>query len=40
MLFGTYENPKRADSPCGFRPERERKISEMLRFRNVNGPMD
>lgn len=38
-LFGTYNNPARVDTPCGFRPEREAKLVDMLRFRNVNGPL-
>lgn len=38
MLFGTYNNPRRVDTPCGFKPEREARLVDMLRFRNVNNP--
>ncbi len=38
-LFGTYKNPETYDGPCGFRPERELALAEMLTFRNVNGPL-
>jgi len=38
MLFGTYKNPARVDTPCGFKPEREKRLLDMLRFRNVNNP--
>lgn len=38
MLFGTFENPKTMDKPCGFKPEREQKLTEMLLFKNVNNP--
>jgi sterol desaturase/sphingolipid hydroxylase (fatty acid hydroxylase superfamily) len=38
MLFGTYRNPAKFEAPCGFEPERERKLGAMLAFRNVNGP--
>lgn len=37
MLFGTFENPKTNDKPCGFKPEREEKLVEMLLFKNVNN---
>lgn len=36
MLFGTFENPKERDMTCGFKPERETKLVEMLSFKNVN----
>jgi len=38
MLFGTYENPKVSEDACGFTPEREDKLVEMLKFKNVNNP--
>lgn len=38
MLFGTFENPKTVDTPCGFKPEREEKLLDMLAFKNVNDP--
>jgi len=37
MLFGTYSNPKEMNTPCGFKPEREKRFSDMLRFKNVNN---
>lgn len=37
MLFGTFENPKERDMKCGFKPERETKLIEMLTFKNVNN---
>ena len=38
MLFGTYENPKEMNGACGFQSEREKKLFEMLFFKNVNNP--
>lgn len=38
MLFGTFENPKAMYDSCGFDPEREKKLSTMLFFKNVNNP--
>ena len=38
MLFGTFENPPSYYGKCGFRTERERKLKEMLFYRNVNDP--
>jgi sterol desaturase/sphingolipid hydroxylase (fatty acid hydroxylase superfamily) len=38
MLFGTFENPRKADNPCGFKPESESKIIDMFAFKNVNKP--
>lgn len=38
MLFGTFENPRERDMTCGFKPEREKKLLDMLRFKNVNDP--
>lgn len=37
MLFGTFKNPKTMDEACGFKPEREQKLGEMLIFKNVNN---
>jgi sterol desaturase/sphingolipid hydroxylase (fatty acid hydroxylase superfamily) len=37
MLFNTYRNPEKVKSPCGFKPERERKLMDILLFRNVNN---
>ena len=37
MMFGTFENPKRVDSPCGFKIERELHFADMLRLKNVNN---
>lgn len=34
-LFGTYENSRR-EVACGFRPEHERRLGDMLRFRDVH----
>ena len=39
MLFGTFHNPPRTDTPCGFRPERETRLVPMLLFQNVNDPL-
>jgi len=36
MLFGTYENPKEWNSQCGFTPEREERLIDMLRYRDVH----
>ncbi|MEE9437552.1 MAG: sterol desaturase family protein [Saprospiraceae bacterium] len=36
ILFGTFENPKTMDTKCGFNPEREEKMVDMLLFKNVN----
>lgn len=38
MLFGTYKNPPTYQDDCGYKPEREAKLSDMLLFRNVNDP--
>lgn len=35
MLFGTFENPRRFEASCGFGPERERRLGEMLAGRDV-----
>lgn len=38
MLFGTFHNPRDYDAACGFGPEREPQLSDMLRGRDVNAP--
>lgn len=38
MLFGTFKNPKVMDGRCGFKPEREEKLFDMLVFKDVNEP--
>lgn len=38
MLFGTYSNPKTYKGKCGFKPERETQICDILAFKNVNNP--
>jgi len=38
MIFGTFYNPKGVDTHCGFNPERERRLLDMLFFRDVNLP--
>ena len=37
MLFGTYENPERFDARCGFEPEREQRLLDMLCYRDVHA---
>ncbi len=37
MLFGTYRNPETYKGPCGFKPEREMRVKDILLFKNVNG---
>ena len=36
MLFGTYENPKEWTHTCGFTPEREERLLEMLAYKDVH----
>lgn len=36
MLFGTYQNPRKFESTCGFDNEKELRLSDMLRFRDVH----
>ncbi|WP_211829389.1 sterol desaturase family protein [Kistimonas asteriae] len=36
MLFGTYENPREWTQTCGFTPEREEQLADMLRFKDVH----
>jgi sterol desaturase/sphingolipid hydroxylase (fatty acid hydroxylase superfamily) len=38
MLFGTFDNPRAFDSACGFGPEREHLLPDMLLGRDVNAP--
>ena len=38
MIFGTFKNPETYQGLCGFKPERENQILNMLLFKNVNGP--
>jgi hypothetical protein len=35
-LFGTYENPVRFEDRCGFDPEKEERLPEMLAWRDVH----
>ena len=37
MLFGTYENPSRFTSTCGFDDEKEQRLGAMLTFRDVHA---
>lgn len=36
MLFGTYQNPKDFRSTCGFDNEKEQRLGDMLRFKDVH----
>lgn len=36
MLFGTYENPTEWEHTCGFSPENEEKLLEMLAYQDVH----
>ncbi len=36
MLFGTYSNPETWDATCGFDADRERRLPEMLAFKDVH----
>lgn len=36
MLFGTYENPKKLNSTCGFDTEKELRLKDILRFKDVH----
>lgn len=36
MLFGTYENPKKWKHSCGFTPEREERLVDMLVYKDVH----
>lgn len=37
MLFGTFENPRERVAECGFGPESEHRIKEMLLMRNLDA---
>lgn len=37
MLFGTYENPAKWEHCCGFTPEREERLADMLLYRDVHA---
>ncbi len=36
MLFGTYENPKEFHTSCGFDNEKEQRLVDMLKFKDVH----
>ena len=36
IIFGTFKNPKTYRGKCGYSPNRESRLKEMLSFRNVN----
>lgn len=36
MLFGTYQNPKEFTATCGFDNEKEQRLGDMLRFKDVH----
>lgn len=36
MLFGTWENPHTWNGDCGFSPDKEERLLEMLRFKDVH----
>ncbi len=36
MLFGTYENPKEFKTSCGFDNDKEQRLLDMLKFRDVH----
>lgn len=38
MMFGTYYNPKEMNTPCGYKPECEARLFDMLVFKDVNSP--
>ena len=37
MMFGTYENPKEWTESCGFDDSKERRLLQMLMYRDVQG---
>ena len=37
MLFGTYENPRQVDCRCGFGPQMEERLPDMLLWRDVHA---
>ncbi len=36
ILFGTYENPRTPVTACGFAPDREDRLDDMIAFRNLH----
>lgn len=38
MLFGTYANPRTWDGRCGFEPDKEERLGQMLCYRDVHRP--
>lgn len=36
MLFGTYENPKEFKTSCGFDNEKEQRLIDMIKFKDVH----
>jgi sterol desaturase/sphingolipid hydroxylase (fatty acid hydroxylase superfamily) len=36
MLFGTYSNPKKFTTSCGFDNEKELRLADMLKFKDVH----
>jgi len=36
MLFGTYENPKEWTKTCGFTPQKEEQLIDMLKFKDIH----
>jgi sterol desaturase/sphingolipid hydroxylase (fatty acid hydroxylase superfamily) len=36
MLFGTYENPKEFKSSCGFDNEKEQRLLDMIKFKDIH----
>jgi sterol desaturase/sphingolipid hydroxylase (fatty acid hydroxylase superfamily) len=36
MLFGTYRNPATVEIDCGFEPERESRVLDMLAFKDIH----
>ena len=36
MLFGTYDNPKKWNKTCGFIPEKEEQLLNMLAYKDVH----
>jgi len=38
MLFGTFENPRRVETDCGFEAWREDRLEDMLAGRDVHAP--
>jgi sterol desaturase/sphingolipid hydroxylase (fatty acid hydroxylase superfamily) len=36
MLFGTYKNPKEFNATCGFDNEKEQRLGDMIKFKDVH----